>query len=116
MNGKRVWYVIEVATLRALVRAGDQTSGDARSGYMISEDANSWNLSFVSVEGELTIASEGELAIFIQGELAIFQYKENYQFSSQVIPLGQKNTLAEYMILSGADNRPPMLDKDLYDS
>ncbi|GKD84133.1 hypothetical protein Tco_1350972, partial [Tanacetum coccineum] len=32
------------------------------------------------------------------------------------IPLGQKNTLAEYMILSGADNRPPMLDKDLYDS
>ncbi|GJU71359.1 hypothetical protein Tco_1262764, partial [Tanacetum coccineum] len=30
-----------------------------------------------------------------------------------VIPLGQKNTLAEYMILSGADNRLPMLDKDL---
>nr|GEW49202.1 hypothetical protein [Tanacetum cinerariifolium] len=29
------------------------------------------------------------------------------------IPLGQKNTLAEYMILSGADNRPPMLDRDL---
>ncbi|GKE12343.1 hypothetical protein Tco_1415894 [Tanacetum coccineum] len=33
-----------------------------------------------------------------------------------VIPVGQKNTLAEYMILSGVDNRPPMLDKDLYDS
>nr|GEV51358.1 hypothetical protein [Tanacetum cinerariifolium] len=33
-----------------------------------------------------------------------------------IIPLGQKNTLAEYMILSGADNRPLMLDKDLYDS
>ncbi|GKC67659.1 hypothetical protein Tco_1100257 [Tanacetum coccineum] len=32
-----------------------------------------------------------------------------------VILLGQKNTLAEYMILSGADNRPPMLDKDLDD-
>ncbi|GKC26877.1 RNA-directed DNA polymerase, eukaryota [Tanacetum coccineum] len=29
---------------------------------------------------------------------------------------GQRNTLAQYMILSGADNRPPMLDKDLYDS
>nr|GEY00013.1 putative reverse transcriptase domain-containing protein [Tanacetum cinerariifolium] len=26
------------------------------------------------------------------------------------------NTLAEYMILSGADNHPPMLDKDMYDS
>ncbi|GJX21840.1 hypothetical protein Tco_0226285 [Tanacetum coccineum] len=26
------------------------------------------------------------------------------------------NTLVEYMILFGADNRPPMLDKDLYDS
>ncbi|GJW21129.1 putative ribonuclease H-like domain-containing protein [Tanacetum coccineum] len=25
----------------------------------------------------------------------------------------QRNNLAEYMILSGADNRPPMLDKDL---
>ncbi|GJT19781.1 hypothetical protein Tco_0878487 [Tanacetum coccineum] len=33
-----------------------------------------------------------------------------------MILLGQKNTLAEYMILTGADNRPPMLDKDLYDS
>ncbi|GKB31748.1 hypothetical protein Tco_0871149 [Tanacetum coccineum] len=29
---------------------------------------------------------------------------------------GQKNTLAEYMILSGADNHPPILDKALYDS
>nr|GEV31525.1 hypothetical protein [Tanacetum cinerariifolium] len=33
-----------------------------------------------------------------------------------IISLGQKNTLAEYMIFFGADNRPPMLDKDLYDS
>nr|GFB20069.1 hypothetical protein [Tanacetum cinerariifolium] len=33
-----------------------------------------------------------------------------------MIPLGQKNTLAEYMILFGVDNHPPMLDKDLYDS
>nr|GEY12691.1 hypothetical protein [Tanacetum cinerariifolium] len=33
-----------------------------------------------------------------------------------MIPIGQKNTLAEYMIFSGAENRPPMLDKDLYDS
>ncbi|GJZ99341.1 hypothetical protein Tco_0671892 [Tanacetum coccineum] len=32
------------------------------------------------------------------------------------IPLGQKNTLVEYMILFDADNHPPMLDKDLYDS
>ncbi|GJU74401.1 retrovirus-related pol polyprotein from transposon TNT 1-94 [Tanacetum coccineum] len=29
-----------------------------------------------------------------------------------MIPIGQKNTLAEYMILSGADNHPPMLDKE----
>ncbi|GKD03349.1 hypothetical protein Tco_1178323 [Tanacetum coccineum] len=26
-----------------------------------------------------------------------------------IIPLGQKNTLAEYMILSGANNRPPII-------
>nr|GEY73321.1 zf-CCHC domain-containing protein/DUF4219 domain-containing protein/UBN2 domain-containing protein [Tanacetum cinerariifolium] len=31
-----------VATLRAMVHAGDKTSGDARSWYMISEDAKSW--------------------------------------------------------------------------
>ncbi|GJS26030.1 hypothetical protein Tco_0486650 [Tanacetum coccineum] len=30
-----------------------------------------------------------------------------------IISLGQKNTLAEYMILSGANNRSRMLDKDL---
>nr|GEY66053.1 hypothetical protein [Tanacetum cinerariifolium] len=30
-----------------------------------------------------------------------------------MIQLGQKNTLAECMILSGVDNRLPMLDKDL---
>nr|GEX32080.1 integrase, catalytic region, zinc finger, CCHC-type, peptidase aspartic, catalytic [Tanacetum cinerariifolium] len=30
-----------------------------------------------------------------------------------MISLGQKNSLAEYMILYGAENRPPMLDKDL---
>nr|GFC40709.1 hypothetical protein [Tanacetum cinerariifolium] len=33
-----------------------------------------------------------------------------------MIPNGQKNTIAEYMMLSGADNRLPMLDKPLYDS
>ncbi|GJT98424.1 hypothetical protein Tco_1093942 [Tanacetum coccineum] len=33
-----------------------------------------------------------------------------------MIPNGQKNTLAEYMTLSGADNCPQMLDKPLYDS
>ncbi|GJX05606.1 hypothetical protein Tco_0191522, partial [Tanacetum coccineum] len=30
-----------------------------------------------------------------------------------MILIGQKNTLAEYMILSRVNNRPPMLDKDL---
>ncbi|GJS28742.1 hypothetical protein Tco_0489362 [Tanacetum coccineum] len=49
-------------------------------------------------------------------------YDQKVIFSHQIemdsiIPLGQKtNTLAEYMILFSADNRPPMLDKDLYDS
>ncbi|GKE61087.1 hypothetical protein Tco_1511454 [Tanacetum coccineum] len=30
-----------------------------------------------------------------------------------MILIGQKDTLAKYMILSSAGNRPPMLDKDL---
>nr|GEW74827.1 hypothetical protein [Tanacetum cinerariifolium] len=33
-----------------------------------------------------------------------------------MIPNGQKNTLAESMILFGAHNHPPMLHKDFYDS
>ncbi|GJU44614.1 hypothetical protein Tco_1201880 [Tanacetum coccineum] len=33
-----------------------------------------------------------------------------------LIPSEQKNTLAEYMILSGVDNCPLMSDKDMYDS
>ncbi|GJX83982.1 hypothetical protein Tco_0333463 [Tanacetum coccineum] len=32
-----------------------------------------------------------------------------------VILLGQKNTLAEYMILSGADNRPPIVARNLWE-
>ncbi|GJW39980.1 putative reverse transcriptase domain-containing protein [Tanacetum coccineum] len=35
-------YNLGVATPRELVHAGDKTSGDARSWYMISEDAKSW--------------------------------------------------------------------------
>ncbi|GJZ89165.1 hypothetical protein Tco_0660947 [Tanacetum coccineum] len=37
-------YDLGVATPRAVVHAGDKTSGDARSWYMISEDAKSWVL------------------------------------------------------------------------
>ncbi|GJU25971.1 hypothetical protein Tco_1164592 [Tanacetum coccineum] len=39
----RVWYVIGVATLRALVRAGDQTSGDARCIANKGSDMNYGN-------------------------------------------------------------------------
>ncbi|GJX46462.1 retrotransposon protein, putative, ty3-gypsy subclass [Tanacetum coccineum] len=35
-------YDLGVATPRAVVHAGDKTSGDARSWYMISRDAKSW--------------------------------------------------------------------------
>ncbi|GJW45898.1 hypothetical protein Tco_0077544, partial [Tanacetum coccineum] len=35
-------YDLGVATPKALVHAGDKTSGDARSWYMISGDAKSW--------------------------------------------------------------------------
>ncbi|GJZ45453.1 putative reverse transcriptase domain-containing protein [Tanacetum coccineum] len=35
-------YDLEVATPRAVVHAGDKTSGDARSWYMINGDAKSW--------------------------------------------------------------------------
>ncbi|GJT14694.1 hypothetical protein Tco_0861736, partial [Tanacetum coccineum] len=40
--GFRYGKTFGVATLRAVVHAGNKTSGDARSWYMISGDANSW--------------------------------------------------------------------------
>ncbi|GJV07756.1 putative reverse transcriptase domain-containing protein [Tanacetum coccineum] len=40
--GFRCGLSFGVVTLRALVHAGDKTSGDARSWYMISGDAKSW--------------------------------------------------------------------------
>nr|GEW86264.1 putative reverse transcriptase domain-containing protein [Tanacetum cinerariifolium] len=40
--GFRCSMSFEVATLRALVHDGDKTNKDARSWYMISEDAKSW--------------------------------------------------------------------------
>ncbi|GKB11624.1 hypothetical protein Tco_0845547 [Tanacetum coccineum] len=39
------------ATLRALVHAGDKTSGDVRSCYMISEDAKSWGDGSIDGQG-----------------------------------------------------------------
>ncbi|GJX70062.1 putative reverse transcriptase domain-containing protein [Tanacetum coccineum] len=48
LNLLEAWYVIGVATLRALVRAGDQTSGDARSWYMINRDAKVYSTFHVS--------------------------------------------------------------------
>nr|GEU31172.1 uncharacterized mitochondrial protein AtMg00810-like [Tanacetum cinerariifolium] len=49
-------------------------------------------------------------------ELADRANAKDAMLTDSIISLRQKNTLAEYMILSGDDNRPPMLDKDLYDS
>ncbi|GJY25019.1 integrase, catalytic region, zinc finger, CCHC-type containing protein [Tanacetum coccineum] len=43
-------------------------------------------------------------------------YAKRFEGMITIYNGNEKNTLAEYMILFGADNRPPMLDKDLYDS
>ncbi|GJS99673.1 hypothetical protein Tco_0820843 [Tanacetum coccineum] len=40
----------EVATLRVVVHAGDKTSGDARSWYMINGDVKSWSLGRYDVD------------------------------------------------------------------
>ncbi|GKD40117.1 reverse transcriptase domain-containing protein, partial [Tanacetum coccineum] len=51
-----------VATLRAVVHAGNKTSGDARSWYMISWDAKSWIMSprvMTRSAGRPTAASRG---------------------------------------------------------
>ncbi|GJR79120.1 uncharacterized mitochondrial protein-like protein [Tanacetum coccineum] len=52
----------------------------------------------------------------IDGYAVLNAVNTAYRGSLNVYPAGYGNTLAEYMILFGADNRPPMLDKDLYDS
>ncbi|GJU71588.1 reverse transcriptase domain-containing protein [Tanacetum coccineum] len=74
----------------------------------------------------------GDRVLLFNSRLKIFSGKLKSRWSgpftiTEVFPYGTaklshpdgsnfKNTLAEYMILSGADIRPPMLDKDLYDS
>ncbi|GJZ13603.1 hypothetical protein Tco_0548833 [Tanacetum coccineum] len=50
---------------------------------------------------------------FIANYFITDSHKDGHGELDLIILHGQKNTLAEYMILSGADNRPPMLDKDL---
>ncbi|GKB42474.1 hypothetical protein Tco_0887416, partial [Tanacetum coccineum] len=42
-------YNLGVATLRAVVHAGDKTSGDARSWYMISGDAKLWVCDYLHI-------------------------------------------------------------------
>nr|GEZ32697.1 hypothetical protein [Tanacetum cinerariifolium] len=51
------------------------------------------------------------------GDLYVFFNRRVIRVFQQAIYtcLFPRNTLAEYMILSGADNRPPMLEKNLYD-
>ncbi|GJV16396.1 hypothetical protein Tco_1361719 [Tanacetum coccineum] len=66
------------------------------------------------------------IAIYVSKCLTYAKVKAEYQRPSGLLVQPEipqwkwenitDNTLAEYMILSGADNRPPMLDKDLYDS
>nr|GEW73258.1 hypothetical protein [Tanacetum cinerariifolium] len=59
---------------------------------------------------------ENEKKIFTVAGDGARIYPDGVVSPDSIIPLGQKNTLAEYMILFSADNRPPMLNKDLYDS
>nr|GEZ91830.1 hypothetical protein [Tanacetum cinerariifolium] len=65
---------------------------------LIASKINERRINNLLVEGDLALAVEGDLAGGI-----------GRRFSNSLC----KNTLAEYMILSDADNRPPMLDKDL---
>ncbi|GJS32370.1 hypothetical protein Tco_0530752 [Tanacetum coccineum] len=67
----KVWYVIGVATLRALVRAGDKTSGDAWSWYMIGGDAKSW----VLVEDSRSIRGERRVVEMVYWQLAMMVYE-----------------------------------------
>ncbi|GKD47315.1 integrase, catalytic region, zinc finger, CCHC-type containing protein, partial [Tanacetum coccineum] len=75
-------------------------------------------LVFFSLEGELVFSLGGELRsssrrikVLLQGELKSSPRRIKVLLQGEL-----RNTFAEYMILFGADNRPPMLDKDLYDS
>ncbi|GJW45387.1 putative reverse transcriptase domain-containing protein [Tanacetum coccineum] len=60
--GFRCGMSFGVVTLRAVVHAGDKTSGDARSWYMISGDAKSWGIalvkSFIEMDNAATMRIE----------------------------------------------------------
>ncbi|GJU20774.1 hypothetical protein Tco_1154116 [Tanacetum coccineum] len=74
-----------------LVRAGDQTSGDARSGYMISEDAKSW-LS----DDQLFIKALEEFKPSIYGE----NYEEENENATHGTPLRKGNNLSKNLRLT----------------
>ncbi|GJZ10186.1 reverse transcriptase domain-containing protein [Tanacetum coccineum] len=60
-------YNLGVATPRALVQAGDKTSGDARSWYMISGDAKSWVKEMI-MPPRMTTRSAGRPGAASRGE------------------------------------------------
>nr|GEV47727.1 hypothetical protein [Tanacetum cinerariifolium] len=61
---------------------------------------------YVLVRRTIRIFPSGDLYVFLQANYTYLIVQAIYMFFLQ-------NTLAEYMILSGADNRPPMLDNEL---
>ncbi|GKA21703.1 hypothetical protein Tco_0701692 [Tanacetum coccineum] len=102
----RKQIVVSKTTIRSALQFGDEGGMECLPKSTIFEEiarigakTTAWN------EFSSTVAS------------TIIRLATNLNFNFSKFILEEKmSTLAEYMILSGADNRPPMLDKALYDS
>nr|GEX12243.1 hypothetical protein [Tanacetum cinerariifolium] len=92
-----------------------RSSSNMRQTYTIFEHLGRWTkdhpITSVIRDPSRCVSTRKQLQTDV---VILYDHLLSYHIKmDSIIPLGQKNTLAEYMILSGADNRPPMLDKDL---
>ncbi|GKA92332.1 hypothetical protein Tco_0814257, partial [Tanacetum coccineum] len=82
-----------------------------KNGRATKKKKNKINILHFNVDGTVRIDLGENLVLWFWSDVRT-ELMHDIK-ACNLIPLGQKNTLAEYMILSGAENRPAMLDKDL---
>ncbi|GJS52493.1 hypothetical protein Tco_0625855 [Tanacetum coccineum] len=105
---------IDAPVIRTASAAAKPSQGDSSKFYLITGTPDDcikvkeFQRSFRHSDTERLSRSDEELKLK--------NFKKDVALKLFKVDKSRKNTLAEYMILSGADNRPSMLYKDLYDS
>nr|GEV91539.1 RNA-directed DNA polymerase, eukaryota [Tanacetum cinerariifolium] len=93
-----------------------RTEQDRHGSVFNVQGANAFN-NFISLESLIDLPLNGYAYTWAYKTANKMSKLDRFLvFKGLLASFLQKNTLIEYMILFGVDNRPPMLDKDLHDS